>query len=286
MASYRFCRSDDVALLVDAYNACFRPPEGAAKIDRDRFKWWIRVLELWTSSCMVATEGEQPIGVLLAAKRETENCLLAVGVHPDHRHRDHGRHMVTSLSQKLAILGPPRIVAEVPAGNQRFLTFLKHCDYSERDALTDYVLEPPFNESPVPADMVAEIGLEELASAGFPDRGADLPWGRIPESIDRRREYFGSPRVLALAGVDRFEAALVVEQSEPDVRKLLAVHFADDARGPALVAGLLKHYAASDETPVVWERVHPGECTAGCAQGWGFQPGAKTVRLETTAVPA
>ena len=68
MASYRFCRSDDIPLLVDAYNACFRPPGKVDPIDRDRFKWWIRVLELWTSSCMVATEGGQLIGVVLAAK--------------------------------------------------------------------------------------------------------------------------------------------------------------------------------------------------------------------------
>ena len=286
MASYRFCRSDDVPLLVQAYNECFHPPGGAEAVDRERFKWWIRVLELWTSSCMVATEGSQLVGVLLAAKRETENCVLAVGVHPDFRHRGHGRHLVTSLGQKLAILGPPRILAEVPADNERFRTFLGYCDYTEGETLTDYTLEPPFAASTVPPEVIAEIGLDELATAGFPDRAVDLPWGRRPRSIDRRQEYFASVRALALAGVERFEAALVVDEADPATRRILAIHFVDETRGPALAGGLLRHYASLATTNVVWDRVHESECTAKQAADWGLRPGASTLRFETTAIPA
>lgn len=286
MASYRFCRSDDVPLLIRAYNECFRPPGGTEPIDRDRFKWWVRALELWTSSCMVATEGPQLIGVLLAAKRETENCLLAVGVHPDFRHKGHGRHLVTSLSQKLAILGPPRILAEVPAGHERFRTFLEHCDYVEGEALTDYALEPPFAASTIPVEMIAEIGLDELAGAGFPDHAADFPWGRQPRSIARRQEYFASVRVLALAGVDRFEAAIVVDESDRTARRILAIHYANEDQGSTLVGGLLRHYALQADTPLVWERVHESECVLRRATGWGLRPAAATLRFETTALPA
>ncbi len=288
MASYRFCRSDDVPLLVDAYNACFRPPGEVEPIDRERFKWWIRVLELWTSSCMVATEGERLIGVVLAAKREDagENCLLAVGVHPDFRHLGHGRHMVTSLCQKLAILGPRKIVAEVPANAERFRTFLAHCDYTEGETFTDYVLEPPFAASKVPDDMVAEISLDELGEAGFPQRDVTLPWGRTPDSIARRQEYFESVRVLALAGVDRFEAALVVDESISNKREILAIHYAHATGGPALTRGLLRHYASLADTPLHWGRVHESECGAEQAVTWGFRPAGNIVRMETTAIPA
>ena len=285
MASYRFCRSDDVPLLVQAYNECFRPPGGAEPVDRERFKWWIRTLELWTSSCLVATEGSQLIAVLLAAKRETESCVLAVGVHPDFRHRGHGRHIVTSLAQKLAILGPRRILAEVPADNERFRTFLGYCDYTERETLTDYTLEPPFAASTIPSQMIAEIGLDELAAAGFPDDAAELPWGRQPRSIARRQEYFASVRVLALAGVDRFEAAVVVDELDPATRRILAIRYADENRGPVLAGGLLRHYASLATTRVVWERVHESECAAERAAGWGLLPGSTTLRFETTAAP-
>jgi len=284
MASYRFCRSDDVPLLVQAYNECFRPPDGACEIDRDRFKYWVRVQELWTSSCMVATEGSQLIGVVLAAKRETDNCVLAVGVHPDFRHLDHGRHMVTSLSQKLAILGPPRIFSEVPAANERFCTFLEHCDYRPVHTLADHVMEPPFAESTVPAELVAEIGLDELSGAGFPDDPSPRPWGRIPRSIERRQEYFKSVRVFALAGMERFEAALVVEEDEV-ARRILAIRHGEDERSVALAGTLLRHYAAQTSSPVVWERVHEQECPADRAVLWGFSRGAATRVFETVAVP-
>ena len=58
--------------------------------------------------------GRDPVGVLLGAKRPRRRWSTASRVHPEHRRRGHGRHLLTSLGPKLAILGPPRIVAEVP----------------------------------------------------------------------------------------------------------------------------------------------------------------------------
>ena len=286
MASYRFCRSDDVPLLVQAHNECFDPPGGAEPVDRDGFKRWIRVLELWTSSCMVATEGERLIGVLLAAKREhdRESCVLAVGVHPEFRHLDHGRHMVTSLSQKLAILGPPKICAEVPESNARFCTFIEHCGFDAAERLVNYSLRPPHAASTMPAELVAEIDLDELAGAGIPESDATLPWGRTPASIVRRQEYFGSVRVFAVAGVDRFEAAVAVEE-HGSVREILAVHLSGERAVPP-AGRLLRHYAALDDSPLVWKGVHASECSEERATAWGWARGETTRRFETVAVPA
>ena len=80
----------------------------------DTFKRSIRDLQVWCSSCMVAFSGSDPIGVLIGAKRPSGTLIHRIAVHPDHRRQGHGRHLLTSLSSKLAILGPPRIVAEVP----------------------------------------------------------------------------------------------------------------------------------------------------------------------------
>ena len=39
MASYRFCRSDDLALLAEAHNACYQPyVDGAAPLSVDDLK--------------------------------------------------------------------------------------------------------------------------------------------------------------------------------------------------------------------------------------------------------
>ena len=115
MSSYRFCRTDDIGLLVDALNRCWSPyfPD-EPPMTPAAFKRSIRDLQVWCSSCMVAFSGSDPIGVLIGAKRPSGTLVHKIAVHPDHRRQGHGRHLLTSLGSKLAILGPPRIVAEVP----------------------------------------------------------------------------------------------------------------------------------------------------------------------------
>src|SRR5438046_7687068 len=78
------------------------------------FKRSIRDLQVWCSSCMVAFSGSEPIGVLIGAKRPSGTLVHRIAVHPDHVRQGHGRHMLASLGSKLAILGPPRMIAEVP----------------------------------------------------------------------------------------------------------------------------------------------------------------------------
>ena len=115
MSSYRFCRTDDIGLLVDALNRCWAPyvPD-EPEMTPAAFKRSIRDLQVWCSSCMVAFSGSAPIGVVIGAKRPSGTLIHKIAVHPDHRRQGHGRHLLTSLSSKLAILGPPRLIAEVP----------------------------------------------------------------------------------------------------------------------------------------------------------------------------
>jgi GNAT superfamily N-acetyltransferase len=115
MSAYRFCRSDDIGLLVNALNRCWAPyVPGDPPITPATFKRSIRDLQVWCSSCMVAFSGPDPIGLLIGAKRPSGTLVHTIAVHPDHRRQGHGRHLLASLGSKLAILGPPRMIAEVP----------------------------------------------------------------------------------------------------------------------------------------------------------------------------
>src|SRR5262245_19662530 len=104
------------------------------------FKRSIRDRQVWCSSCMVAFSGPDPIGVLIGAKRPTGTLIHKIAVHPDHRRQGHGRHLLTSLSSKLAILGPPRMVAEVPETFEPARALFSACGYVEDARLIDYVL--------------------------------------------------------------------------------------------------------------------------------------------------
>ena len=141
MTAYRFCRSDDIGLLVDALNRCWAPyvpdePPMTAAV----FKRSIRDLQVWCSSCMVACSGPDPIGVLIGAKRPSGTLVHRIAVQPDHVRQDHGRHLLASLGSKLAILGPPRIVAEVPEALAPACELFGASGYVQESRLTDYVL--------------------------------------------------------------------------------------------------------------------------------------------------
>jgi GNAT superfamily N-acetyltransferase len=144
MSAYRFCRTDDIGLLVDALNRCWPPyfPD-EPPVTPEAFKRSIRDLQVWCSSCMVALSGPDPIGVLIGAKRPSGTLVYKIAVHPDHVRQGHGRHLLTSLSSKLAILGPPRIVAEVPEALAPASALFSASGYVEEGRLTDYVFSSP-----------------------------------------------------------------------------------------------------------------------------------------------
>ena len=108
MSAYRFCRTDDIGLLVEALNRCWAPyyPDEPPATPA-AFKRSIRDLQVWCSSCMVAFSGSDPIGVLIGAKRTSGTLIHRIAVHPDHVRQGHGGHLLESLASKLAILGPP-----------------------------------------------------------------------------------------------------------------------------------------------------------------------------------
>ena len=90
MPAYRFCRSDDIALLTDALNACYvvHFPDQDPLSTGD-FKREIRELNVWSSSCMVVSADRDPIGVVTGAKRERETLIHRIGVHPNFLRQGH-----------------------------------------------------------------------------------------------------------------------------------------------------------------------------------------------------
>ena len=80
MPSYRFCRPDDIPLLVRAVEECFRPhfaaggaragaapPGFAHAMTLERFRREMKEVDLWPSSCLVALAGDDPLAVLTGA---------------------------------------------------------------------------------------------------------------------------------------------------------------------------------------------------------------------------
>ena len=202
------------------------------------FKRSIRDLQVWCSSCMVAFSGSDPIGVLIGAKRPSGTLIHTIAVHPDHRRQGHGRHLLASLSSKLAILGPPRLVAEVPERLTAACGLFSACGYVEEAVLTDYVLERPATSERGDAarveGFVIPITIADLAANGLLVADPQVCWKRSVETLTARRDDIAG---LAVASEEQIEACILYTN---DREIVLLRSFVDDGgvRLPQLLSRL------------------------------------------------
>jgi GNAT superfamily N-acetyltransferase len=283
MSSYRFCRSDDVALLVEAYNSCYRVhfPE-LPELTVETFRERIRRQNLWTSSCMIATDGDRRIGVMLAAKRSEANRVLALGIHPDHQGQGHGRHLLTSLARKLAILGPRRMLIELPSGLAAVGPFLESCGYTVEDRYTDFAAHPESRPAPS-SELIFPVTLDELLEHGALENDVERCWERTPAALQNIRERVHG---LALGSGERIEAHLLYHDPPGEAsREILALGCADPTRAPALLGLLFERFCGSNDRPVRIRRVAEREVDFGLLASWGFEPAGRVDRYAMEAEP-
>ena len=269
MSGYRFCRTDDIPLLVEAYNSCYavhfddEPPLTVGDLKRK-----IRELNLWSSSCMVALAGDEPVGVLLATKRDCETLIHRVGVRADQQRRGHGHHLLDSLSQKLTILGPPRLVVEIPTDWSPARSFFEYCGYRPETNYADFVLDrlPP----PVDAgELAIPITLDELLESGAWDRGVRRSWERSLETLTNRKEQIEG---LAAASDERIEAYLLHRPNAADgSREIVAFGSVGGEQFNALLGILVRHLSRQESSALVVPRISPEEVSYPVLESWGFR---------------
>jgi GNAT superfamily N-acetyltransferase len=291
MSSYRFCRTDDIGLLVDALNRCWRPhfPD-EPEMTPAAFKRSIRDLQVWCSSCMVAFSGADPIGVLIGAKRPSGTLIHKIAVHPDHRRQGHGRHLLTSLSSKLAILGPPRMVAELPETLAPACELFSACGYVAEALLTDYALESEDEAvTEVPHGFVIPVTVDDLAANGVLGEAPPSPlasagqvhpqvcWARSVETLTAMKDEIAG---LAVASDERIEACILYVKGGPDeegIAEIVSLHsFTDDGGGR--LQQLLSRLRGQGLGTFRFPKVHPAEISRDLLEALGFRAAA-TSRL-------
>ncbi len=288
MTSYRFCRTDDKSVLCDAYNRCWLPhfPKDPP-FDVAMFKGRIRQMDLWCSSSMVAFAGAEPVAFLWGCKRPTETLVDKIATHPDHLRQGHARHLLTSLSSKLAILGPPRLVAEVPEEQTATRALFEACGYVEEVTLVDYALDP--SRLPARPERAAAVGaveipvtLDDLTANGFLSEGPrQRCWSRDIASIRRH----GDPiEGIAVATDDGIEAFVLHRSSRAGGREIVALHAADEVKGEPYLAALLSRcFGRGDGGPVRFQKLHPEEAARAWLHSLGFEAGGRYLRYSAVA---
>jgi len=281
VTAYRFCRSDDIGLLVDALNRCWAPyfPD-EPPMTPAAFKRSIRDLQVWCSSCMVAFSGSDPIGVLIGAKRSSGTLVHKIAVHPDHRRQGHGRHLLASLGSKLAILGPPRIAAEVPESLAPACHLFSASGYVQEALLTDYVLQREEEDSDMRERFLIPVTVDDLAANGLlgePDR--QVCWMRSVETLTARKDDIAG---LAVASDERIEAYLLYVKRDMEETEILSLgSFIDD--DGARLKQLLSRLRARGMKTFRFPKLHPAEISREWLETLGFSPAGGHLLYAATA---
>jgi hypothetical protein len=226
---------------------------------------------------MVAFSGSDPIGVLIGAKRPSGTLIHKIAVHPDHVRQGHGRHLLTSLSSKLAILGPPRIVAEVPETLAAACELFRASGYVQEALLTDYVFHPTAHttrrggpgqreetDSDIRDGFVIPVTVDDLAANGLlGEAHPQVCWKRSVETLTARKDDIAG---LAVASDERIEAyILYIEGGE-----ILSFRsFIDD--GGARLTQLLSRLRAGGMRTFTFPKVHPAEISTESLETLGFR---------------
>jgi len=296
MSAYRFCRTDDITLLVDALNRCWSPyfPD-EPPVTPEAFKRSIRDLQVWCSSCMVAFADSAPIGVLIGAKRSTGTLVHRIAVHPDRQREGHARHLLTSLGSKLAILGPPRITAEVPEAQGPACELFRASGYVQEAILTDYVLEREGAgevqaRSAGDGGFVIPVTVDDLAANGLlEDAHSQVCWNRSLETLTARKDDIAG---LAVASDQRIEAYLLyvradanpaMEPGAPTMEmEIVSLRTLVDTDGTHL-RRLLTQLRARGPVAFRFSAVHPGEMSEETLARLGFRPAGRRYLYATRA---
>jgi GNAT superfamily N-acetyltransferase len=281
-----------MALLVDALNRCWSPyfPD-EPPVTPAAFKRSIRDLQVWCSSCMVAFAGSDPIGVLIGAKRPSGTLVHKIAVHPDHQRQGHGRHLLTSLGSKLAILGPPRIIAEIPETLAPACGLFSASGYVQEALLTDYVWEPEDKDVPEAGGFVIPVTVDDLAANGLLGEDPQVCWERSVETLTARKDDIAG---LAVASDERIEAYLLYyvyrgegpERNVGDVGDAEIVSlraFVED--GGARLKQLLSRLPVPGMRTLRFPKVHPAEISTQLMEALGFRPAGGHLLYAATLRP-
>lgn len=280
MPAYRFCRPDDVPRLVRAVNRCYDVHfPGAPPLTVAGLRAEMKELDVWPSSSMVALAGDEPIAVLIGTRREREVLVVRLGVRPDHLRRGHGAHLVTSLGQKLAVLGPPRLVAEVPLDLPAAAAFFAALGYRREADFTDWTRLPGGAE-PVPAELTVPVTVDDVADAGLLEPAAGVAWERARESLVGSKDAFDG---LAIATPERLEAYVLARPRE-DAVDVVAASCRDPAQAEVYLGLLLRAVVGgAGAVTVRLPRLADGELPPAVLERLGFAPGRRYARFAVVA---
>ena len=228
---------------------------------------------------------------MIGAKRPTSTLIHKIAVHPDHRRQGHGRHLLTSLSSKLSILGPPSMIAEVPETLAPACGLFKAGGYIEEALLTDYVMGgvgPNFSSATPSRDQndtgrfVIPVSVDDLEANGLLEEAdQQMCWERSVETLTARKDDISG---LAVATDERIEAYVLFADRVPTAEIVSFHTFVEDSG--ARLRQLVAQLGVQGMRVFRFPKVHPSEISGELVEALGFRPAGAHRLFAARAQPA
>jgi len=281
MPSFRFCRPDDIPLLVEAVNRCYDVHfPNTPSLTLEGIKREIKQLNLWSSSCMLALDDKDPVGVLIAAKREASSLILRLGIHPNYRGNDYGHHLVTSLIDKMAVLGPPLLTVVIPDERKDLAAFFEKFKFTAHRNYWDFSTTTPLTP-PTSSQWIIPVEPEDLEDRYLKKAEKDtlsdetlLAWDRRTQTLNNRKKEI---KGIGIPDVDGIAAYLFyVEDGSDKVDghsplKILGLGCKNQEKEPMLLGLLIKHLSTTISSSIEIPKLSTLEVDFSFLESIGFR---------------
>ena len=263
MPSYRFCRPDDLALIVRAINQCCRIHEAdTPEMTEERLKTHMTLFAVRPGNCMVALERQQPVAAIISTRREAGAWIQALGCQPAFQRRGIGSQLVEALVRKIAIQRTKDITVDVPEDNDAALSFFQSVGFEERGRFVTLAGEP---DSPVGlAGEVVQAPAAELLNFYGEFHPFPACWERSLDSLAGYGELIQGHAYRengALRGYVLHQGATILDLA-----------CAPDADAPQVSAALLGWLRTAGGSPVALPKLNAADPLLGILQQQGLRP--------------
>jgi GNAT superfamily N-acetyltransferase len=261
MPSYRFCRPDDLSLIIRAINACYLmhyPDEPA--MSEERLKEHMTLFQVRPGNCMVALEQQQPVGVVVSTKRDYGVWIQALGCQPDFQRRGIATQLLEALIRKIAIQRAPLVTVDVPTTNTPALRFFEAVHFTMRGRYVSY--QGFLKEMPSLPGSIEVVSPPDLLAYYAPFHTTPACWERNAESL---AGYGALPQGYAYYAQGTVQGYLIHRDNI-----ILDLAFAPQADAEQVSAALLGRMCTAGWTRAILAKVPEGESIGLVLEHLGF----------------
>jgi GNAT superfamily N-acetyltransferase len=261
MPSYRFCRPDDLTLIIRAINSCYLmyyPDEPA--MTEERLKEHMTLFQVRPGNCMVALEQQQPVGVVVSTKRDYGVWIQALGCQPAFQRRGIATQLIEALVRKIAIQRAPLVTVDVPRTNTPALRFFEAMHFTVRGHYVSY--QGLLTEMSGISGSLEAVSPPDLLAYYAPFHTIPACWERNAETL---AGYGTRPQGYAYYAQDMVQGYLIHRDNT-----ILDLALAPQADAQQVSAALLGRMRAAGCTHATLAKVPEGESIVPVLARLGF----------------